>query len=98
MTQANEKVPKKLLKRLKKALKKHLKPAKVVDLYAKGKVGWNGDPFIKIGIVFEKLAVDKGLPDAQKLILCGSIVRPILDEAGDTRYPSFSYHVKGLDL
>lgn len=98
MTDAYAEVPEKLRKALQVVIKGCLAPPEVIDVRAEGAEGWDGDPLLHIYIYFENLDFEENWPDPKKRARLHFDVDPILELAGDTRFPMFFYRKKGEPL
>lgn len=94
MTPANAEVPDSVLRTLKGIFSEMLAPDIVEEVRAKGEEPWEGDIFLKITIVFKRPSGKKGIPDIRKMLNFWDRVRPVLEEAGDTRWPYYSMVTK----
>ncbi len=95
MTPVDAEVPEGVVETLKETLSDLFAPEhKVADVCAEGMEGWNGDALVKITIVFEDLPGEDGVPDAGKLTEIVERILPVLEEAGDTRWPFWSIATK----
>lgn len=90
----NSEIPDSVLETLKGIFNELFAPHKVVDVLATDDVGWEGDPLVKISIVFEDLPGEDGLPDMKKTVGMRTKVYPVLEEAGVARWPYFSVITK----
>lgn len=95
MTSAYAEVPDALLEDLKTVINQHLAPPEVVYVRAEGEEGWDGDPLLNVYIFFEKLDFEEHWPDPAKRARLHFAVDPLLKEAGDTRFPIFTYRLEG---
>lgn len=99
MTHVDQGVPDYVLETLQDIFNEMFAPDKVVAVRATGEESWDGDALVKIDIVFEDLPDNElpgkdGPPDMKKAFGIWRRVRPVLEQAGDTRRPYFRYMTK----
>ena len=94
MVPVEDEVPDSALETLKGIFNELFAPYKVAEVIAENDESWDGDALVKIYIVFEYLPGDDGLPDMKKAFGMHRKVIPVLEEAGVTRWPYFSFTTK----
>ncbi len=94
MTPVDAEVPESVLETLKGIFNDMFAPDKVAAVCAEGVEDRDGDAVVQLTIVFEDLPGEDGVPDMKKLTGFVERVKPVLEAAGDTRWPFWSIATK----
>ena len=80
---------KKIYKIVNRVVREQLAPAQIVGLTVKEAEDADGDPILRIEVVFEAAG---GRPDPKKVLgLIRHLRKPLADEGGSERFPVFSF-------